>query len=794
MNGKSLSNLEYPKIMEMLAARAASPMGREKCLALEPLADIDDIRAAQRETAAAAGLILQKGSLPLGGVSDIRAPLARAAAGGMLQPEELVGVSDFVYVCRKLVAYGAAKGGEEEGCLAEFFGGIHPCGGLESEITRCVSHAGEIHDNASPKLSDLRRNIRASHDRIRDHLQKIIQSQAYRGMLQDAIVTRRGDRFCVPVKAEHRGGFPGLVHDQSSTGATVFMEPSSVVELNNKIKDLHFEEKREEEKILFRLSGLVADDAEPLGASFDMIARLDFVFAKGELSLAMRATEPAFNNRGFISLKKARHPLLRADSSVPIDVHLGGDFRTLLITGPNTGGKTVTLKTVGLFVLMGQAGLHIPASDNSELAVFWDVFSDIGDEQSIEQSLSTFSSHMKNIVGILEEVGPKSLVLLDELGAGTDPTEGAALAIALLGHLRRKGATVVVTTHYSELKLYALSTDGAENACCEFDVETLRPTYRLLIGIPGKSNAFAIAKRLGLGDEIIDGAKELLTQKDLKLEDVITDLEASKKAVILEEERAAVYRREAEKLRAEAARQEESLRTGKEKIMAQARAEAARLVADAKREADELIAKMRRQLEGAGGRGVEEARKLMKEGLGAIEESLAPAAAPKRKPPENLRMGDTVYVHSMGQRATVLAAPDANGEVTLQAGIMKLKVRHDDVSIAEIAETARPESGFAGRGGAGTRAAGAHLAKALAQKPEIDLRGMMPSEAVTAADKFLDDAFLSGLASVSIIHGKGTGALRGAIHAMLKKHPHAKEFRLGVYGEGEAGVTIVGLR
>ena len=790
MNAKSLTNLEFPKIVEMLVARAASAMGKEKCKELTPMTDIDDINKAQSETTAAANLVLKKGSLPLGGISDIRGPLSRAVAGGMLAAEELVQISDFSYVCRKLINYGKTSDEETSNVLANFFGGISSCNDLENEITRCINPSGEINDNASPKLSDLRRNIRVSHDRIRDHLQKVIHSAAYKNMLQDAIVTRRGDRFCVPVKAEYKSSFPGLVHDQSSTGATVFMEPSSVVELNNKIKDLHFEEKREEERILFKLSGLVADDGEVLHANFGIITHLDFVFAKGELSLAMRATEPAFNNRGYINLKKARHPLLNTDTAVPIDVHIGDGFSMLLITGPNTGGKTVTLKTVGLFVLMGQSGLHIPAFDNSELSVFWDVFSDIGDEQSIEQSLSTFSSHMSNIVNILAEAGPMSLVLLDELGAGTDPTEGAALAIALLSHFHAKKVSTIVTTHYSELKLYALSTEGVENASCEFNVETLRPTYRLLIGIPGKSNAFAIAKRLGLNDEIIDSAKELLSHKDVRFEDVITDLEASKKAVILEEERAAMYRREAEKLKEDVEKQEASLRTSKEKLLAQARAEAFKVVADAKKEAEELITKMRKSLEAASGRELEEARRQMKEGLQAIEQTLGHEEKPQRKPPENLRRGDRVFIHSMNQHGTVSQLADASGEVQVQAGIMKIRVNITDLSLAEEDPSQKAtEKLKAARGSSkGT------VLKALSQKPEIDLRGMMPEEAVSQADKYLDDAFLSGLSNVTLIHGKGTGAVRNAIHNMLKRHPHAKTYRLGSFGEGEDGVTIVGLK
>ncbi|MCL2216159.1 MAG: endonuclease MutS2 [Defluviitaleaceae bacterium] len=812
MNTKALNTLEYHKIIEMLASRAASAMGKARCAALEPMTDLDDIRRAQKETSAAASLILRKGSLPLGGISDIRAALRRALAGGMLQADELLAVGECLYVCRKVVTYGGntdarAKSGREtdteasdEGnrlsspqeALGEYFDGISPEDSLEAEISRCIKPSGEIADNASSKLSDIRRSIGVAHNRIRDHLQGIIHSASYKNMLQDAIVTLRGDRFCVPVKAEYRGSFPGLVHDQSSTGATVFMEPSSVVELNNKIKDLHFEEKREEERILYKLSGLVGGQGEILDANLTLLTHLDFVFAKGELALEMKATEPIFNNRGYINIRKGRHPLLNQDTVVPTDIYLGGDFSMLLITGPNTGGKTVTLKTVGLFTCMGQAGLFIPAFDNSELAVFDEVFADIGDEQSIEQSLSTFSSHMSNIVSILENLSPNALILLDELGAGTDPTEGAALAIALLGYLHEREIRTAVTTHYSELKIYALSTEGVENASCEFDVETLRPTYRLLIGIPGKSNAFAIAKRLGLGEEIISAAREVLSQKDVRFEDLVTDLEASKKMVLMEQDRAAVYRREAEKLREDVAKQEERLRTQKEKIQQQAREEAARLVQDAKKEAEAIISSMRKQLEGAGQRELEEARRQARESLSSLEETIAPVSEkPTRKPPANLRRGDRVFIHSMNQNGTVSTPPDASGEVQIQAGIMKIKVHVSDLSLDEDDS----KSSLKMKGGFSKSASkGGGSPKSLHISHEIDLRGMLPEEATSHAEKYLDDAFLASLSTVTLIHGKGTGVLRTTIHTILKRHPHVKEYRLGKYGEGETGVTVVTLK
>ena len=792
MNKKALTTLEYHTIIEMLTARAASPMGKEKAAELTPMTYITDIQIAQKETSDALATVLQKGSLPLGGIHNIRPALARALIGGTLLAEELMQVSESLYVVRKLITYGKPAGREEEeaepSCLLPYFEALNLLDAMENEITRCIKPSGEIADNASPKLSDIRRNINSAHNKIRDSLQTIIQSASYKTMLQDAIITQRGDRFCVPVKAEFRGSFPGMVHDQSSTGATVFMEPLSVVELNNKIKDLHFEEKREEERILLKLSGMVAENADILEANLQQITHLDFVFAKAELSIAMKASEPKFNSRRFTHIRKGRHPLLNQDTVVPTEIYLGGDFHMLLVTGPNTGGKTVSLKTLGLFQLMGQAGLHIPAEENSELAVFDDVFADIGDEQSIAQSLSTFSSHMKNIVSILDGLSHNALVLLDELGAGTDPTEGAALAIAILQHLRAREIRTAITTHYSELKLYALSMDKVENASCEFDVETLRPTYRLLIGIPGKSNAFAIAKRLGLPDSIIDDAREVLSQKDIRFEDVITDLEASKKAVLMEQERAQVYRREAEKLRADVEKQEEKLRATKEKLLQDAKREALNTVQQARKDAEAMIAKMQKEMQNANQREIEEAKRKMREdlsnladGIGLVEEK------PLRTPPKNLRRGDRVFIHSMNQTATVSNPPNANGEVQLQAGILKIKVHITDLSLEEEEQQAVQK--FAPKAGSG-----GSTMKSLHIATEIDLRGMLPEEATDAADKYLDDAFLASLANVTLIHGKGTGVVRNAIHALLKRHPHVKEYRLGKYGEGEAGVTVATLK
>jgi len=782
MNSKALTTLEFPKIIEMLSSRAISPMGKARATALTPMTDIVDISCAQEETTAATGYILRKGSLPLGGIKDIQPFITRALAGGMLYIEDLLNVSDFLYVCGKAMTYGRQEKNVEPTSLTPYFEGILTAPSLEAEINRCIKSSTEIADNASPKLNDIRRNVKQAHDKVRDQLQSVIRSGAYKDMLQDAIVTLRGDRFCVPVKADQRANFPGMVHDQSATGATVFMEPLAVVQLNNKIKELHFEEKREEERILMKLSGQVADEAEILTASINNLTYLDFVFAKGELSLAQEATPPVFNDRGYIHITKGRHPLLKPDTVVPTDIWLGGEFSMLLITGPNTGGKTVALKTVGLLTCMGQSGLHIPASEHSQLAVFDEVFADIGDEQSIEQSLSTFSSHMSNIVGILGQLGGQCLVLLDELGAGTDPTEGAALAIAILQYLQQSGARAAITTHYSELKLYALSTPGVENASCEFDVETLRPTYRLLIGVPGKSNAFAIAARLGLPAGIIDQAKAVLSSEDVRFEDVITDLEAGRKMVVIEQERAAVYRREAEALRQDLARSQEKLAAQKDKLMAKAREDALYIVQQARKEAEALLKGMQQTKE------LEDARRQMRETLAEMETTIGPIVEkPAHKPPENLRRGDRVFVHSLNQHGTISIPPNAAGDVHIQAGIMKIKSHINDLSLAEeeVKDKFSPASGKSRTGGIG---------KAQHITSEIDLRGMLPEEATGVASKYLDDAFLGGLSTCTLIHGKGTGAVRNAVHAILKRHPHVKEYRLGKYGEGETGVTVVTLK
>ena len=799
MNLKALQTLEYTKIIDLLSMRAVSQMGKEMAGTLIPMTYLPGIKRALQETTEAVTLILRKGSLPLGGIKDIRSQIQRAAVGGMLSIEELLHVGDFLYVCGKINDYGHVDDRYEPSlALQPLFDGVMLELSLESEIKRCILNQTEVSDQASAALAGVRRNIRTAGDKIREHLNKVIHSADYKNMLQDAIITMRSDRYCVPVKAEYRASFPGMIHDQSASGATLFIEPQSVVQLNNKIKELIFEERKEIERILLRLSGMVANQSEVLSANTEMLTKLDFIFAKGELSLSMNASQPVFNESGYVDIKKGRHPLLPATSVVPTDIYLGRDFTTLLITGPNTGGKTVSLKTIGLLNLMGQAGLHIPAQDHSELAVFDEVYADIGDEQSIEQSLSTFSSHMKNIVGILEKVTDNALVLLDELGAGTDPTEGAALAIAILQYLHDRQIRSVVTTHYSELKVYALGTPNVENASCEFDVETLRPTYKLLIGIPGKSNAFAISRRLGLPEHIIDHAKTVLSSEDVRFEDMITDLEISKKTVLMEKDRAEAFRREAENMRMQVEAQQEKLKTQRDKILKEAKEEALKLVREAKDQADEMYKNFQKELKNAASqREIDASRNLMREHLSTAEQEMFELLNEGKEKvlrpiPENLQKGDKVYVHSLNQSGTVLSVDGAGGLVTIQAGIMKVKVKIDDLSLDESPQNKQIKTHQVGTHGA----TGTHSVKAGKSKhisPEIDLRGLLVQEGIEKSEKYLDDAYLASLAQVTLIHGKGTGALRKAIHVMLKKHPYVKSYRLGTYGEGEDGVTIVEL-
>ncbi len=789
MDKKVLQVLEFNKIIEQLKRYTASPLGKKAADELVPSDDIEYIRTAQRETSEAVSMIMKKGSLNLGGLHDITPQLKRVNMAGVLSIEELEAVRDFLYACRKAKNYAESESKNDVfPTLEPYFEQINTVQELERELDKCIV-SGEIDDAASNTLHDIRRLILRSNSSIKEQLNGIIHSQSYRTMLQDPVITIRNERFCVPVKQEYKNSFPGMIHDQSATGATVFIEPISVVQLNNKIKDLLSQEKAEINRILACLSDSVYQNRIPLEANIDIMAHLDFVFAKGELSVAMNATEPIFNTKGYINIKKGRHPLLDKDKVVPTDIYIGDTFTTLLITGPNTGGKTVSLKTLGLFSLMGQSGLHIPAFDNSELSVFEHIFADIGDEQSIEQSLSTFSSHMSNIVYILEHITDNSLVLMDELGAGTDPTEGAALAISIIKYLKALGVRTAVTTHYSELKLYALTTDGIENAGCEFDVETLRPTYKLLIGIPGKSNAFAISSRLGLPDHIINDAKEVLSHEDIKFEDILTDMEISKRSLIAEQERAEKYRQQAQQLKTDMEIQKQKLQKQRERIITEANEEARRIISDAKDESDAIIKEIRKmQREGIEGNTLEEQRRKLKEKMDAMNKKLAEKNKPKHKIPKKLVPGDKVYIHSFEQSGIVLSPPDSSGNLTVKAGIIKMKLNIADLSLDKSEDINYNKTEKSGKKVANK------FKKSQYVSPEVDLRGMQVTEALDKVDKYLDDAALAGLTPVTIIHGKGTGALRAAVTEHLRTHPQVKSYRLGNYGEGESGVTIVELK
>lgn len=795
MNTKVLKTLEFDKIKSLLKEYAVSSMGKDKVDNLVPLKDIDDISYLQQETTDAVSMTLRKGRIPLGPLKDIRESVKRAYMGGSLSIIELLRVNDILRISRQVKSYYKDDKKEEVYItLDPLFENIEIINSLETEINRCILSEQEIADNASNDLREIRHYIKISNERIKEQLNSIIHSSSNKGMLQESVITMRDNRYCIPVKQEYKSNFSGMIHDQSSTGATLFIEPIAVVQLNNKIKELQIKEKREIEKILYTLSGLVAEKNELLNSNVEILSYLDFVFAKAQLSISMNGSKPILNNKGYMNIKKARHPLLDSKTVVPTDIYLGKDFDMLLITGPNTGGKTVTLKTIGLFTLMGQSGLHIPAFDNSEIAIFDNIFADIGDEQSIEQSLSTFSSHMTNIVKILDEVTDNSLVLFDELGAGTDPTEGAALAMAILQNLHKRKIRTAVTTHYSELKVFALSTEGVENACCEFDISTLRPTYKLLIGIPGKSNAFAISKRLGLPEFIIEDAKEFITHEDEHFEDLITDIEISKKTVLLERDKAEQYRREAERLKKEVEIQKEKIQAQKDKIIMEAKQEARRILQGSKDEADEIIRQLQKsarqvQLE-IDQKGLEEKRSRLGDKLKKAEGSISASvlSSKKRLKPitRDLNLGDKVYVSLFDQSGIVLSLPDSNKEVMVQVGIMKLKVSINDISLDESETKELVKSNV--------KASKPKIGKSQNISTEIDCRGQLVDEALENIDKYLDDAFLANLEQITIIHGKGTGALRTAVQQHLKRNPHVKSYRLGVYGEGEAGVTVVELK
>ena len=791
MNKKTLAKLEYNKIIEQLIEHASSFNGKELCRRLKPMTDISAIRNAQDETAAAFTRIVKKGRPSFSGCNPVNDSIRRLEIGGVLGSGELLRICKLLETAGRARAYGRHDNADEmEDCLDGYFEQLNPVTILVNEIRRCVIDEDEISDDASPGLKHVRRAMNQINDKVHATLSNMVNG-SLRTYLQDPIITMRGDRYCIPVKAEYRSQVSGMIHDQSATGSTLFIEPMAVVKLNNDLKELYGQEQEEIQKVLARLSADAAEYTTEIHTCYTILRQLDFIFAKGALALDMNASQPIFNTEGRIHIREGRHPLLDKKNVVPITLTLGDTFDLLIVTGPNTGGKTVSLKTVGLFTLMGQAGLHIPALDRSELAVFHDVYADIGDEQSIEQSLSTFSSHMTNIVSFLKQVDEHSLVLFDELGAGTDPTEGAALATSILNHLHSRGIRTMATTHYSELKVYALSTPGVENASCEFDVETLRPTYRLLIGIPGKSNAFAIASRLGIPDYIIEDAKTHLTEQDESFEDILTNLETSRKTLDKERETIAAYKREIERLKMETSQKQEKLEAQRDRILREANEKAHAILEDAKETADETMRNFHKfGKANISAAEMEKERERLRKKMAKTRSGMTPEPAKPKKQykPSDFKLGESVKVLSMNLTGSVVSLPDAKGNLDVQMGILRSKVNISDLEI--IDEKPNYLQKTAKRTGKGK----IKMNKSLTVATEINLLGKTVDEAVAELDKYLDDASLAHLSSVRIVHGKGTGALRQGIHKYLKRQKHVKSFRLGAFGEGDAGVTIAELR
>ena len=790
MNQKTLAKLEFDKIISLLEEEAGSFRGRQLCHRLKPMTNLEKINTFQEQTAAAFTRIVRKGRISFGDAAPVEESMKRLEIGGALSISELLRICRLLANTARVKSYGRHDTQEDSAdCLDAYFDQLEPLTPLTSEIERCIISEGEISDDASSTLKHIRRSIGSINDKVHSTLSGLVNG-SLRTYLQDPIITMRGDRYCIPVKAEYRGQVQGLIHDQSSTGSTLFIEPMAVVKLNNDLKELYAKEQEEIQAILARLSEEAAQYIEEIRADYRALTDLDFIFARGALALSMRGSRPVFNEEGRIRIREGRHPLLDQKSVVPITVSLGEDFTLLIITGPNTGGKTVSLKTVGLFTLMGQAGLHIPAGDRSELAVFHQVYADIGDEQSIEQSLSTFSSHMTNIVSFLKKVDARSLVLFDELGAGTDPTEGAALAIAILSHLHKRNIRTMATTHYSELKVYALSTPGVENACCEFDVESLRPTYRLLIGIPGKSNAFAISSKLGLPDYIIDDAKQRLSEQDVSFEDLLSDLETSRRTIEKEREEIAAYRREAESLKEQAAQRQAKLDEQRDRIIREANEKANAILREAKEVADETIRNFHKfGKENISAAEMEKERERLRKKIKdtSSASSLGSQKPKKNHKPSDFKLGESVKVLSMNLTGTVSSLPDSRGNVTVQMGILRSQVNISDLEIIE------EPSPYTAKKFSRTSKGKIAMGKSLSVSPEINLLGRTVDEAVSELDKYLDDALLSHLNTVRVVHGKGTGALRKGIHEYLRRQKHVKSYRLAEFGEGDAGVTIVEL-
>lgn len=792
MNQKTLTKLEFDKITAMLEERATSFKGKTLARRLHPMTDIHKINTAQEQTEAAYTRIIQKGRISFGDALPVEESMKRLEIGASLSQIELLRIARLLANTARVKAYGRHDTQEESAdCLDALFLSLEPLSPLAAEINRCILSEDEISDDASPGLRRIRRSIEGLNGKIHQTLTTLVNG-SLRTYLQDALITMRQDRYCIPVKAEYKNHVQGMIHDQSSSGSTVFIEPLSIVRLNNDLMELYAKEQEEIEAVLAQLSESCAVFTGEIRQNYRAMTELDFIFARGALAMDMKASRPVYNTDRQLFIREGRHPLLDQKKVVPITVSLGEDFDLLIVTGPNTGGKTVALKTVGLFCLMGQSGLHIPARDRSRLCIFRQIYADIGDEQSIEQSLSTFSSHMTNIVSFLQKVDTDSLVLFDELGAGTDPTEGAALAVAILSHLHERGIRTMATTHYSELKVFALSTPGVENASCEFDVESLRPTYRLLIGIPGKSNAFAISSKLGLPDYIIDSAREHMTTNDTSFEDLLAELESSKRILEKEKEEIAVYKEEVRRLKEEADEGKSRIEQQKQRIIQEANEKAASILRDAKETADETIRNFRRfAKENPAASEMEKEREKIGKKLKSVSStSIISQKATKKHKPDEFRPGVSVKVLSLNLTGTVTSLPDAKGQVHVQMGILNSQLPLSDLEI--IHETDPYEKKFPGAGRTGKSKL--KMNKSLSVSPEINLLGKTVDEAIYELDKYLDDALLSHLSSVRIVHGKGTGALRKGIHEFLRRQKHVKSYRLGEFGEGDAGVTIAELK
>ena len=787
MNQKALKVLEYDKIIQLLAEQATSDAGKKRCLELVPMTDKQLITDAQAQTADALSRIYRKGNISFGGLKDPGFQMKRLEIGGCLNAAELLSICTLLEITRRAKAYSRENRDDlPADSLDVLFAELELLTPLLEEIRRCIPAEDEISDDASPALHSVRRTIRNINDKIHGAMNNLLNSSTTRSYLQDAVITMRNGRYCLPVKAEYKGQVPGMIHDQSSTGSTLFIEPMSVVKLNNDLKEAFLKEQEAIEAVLAELSNLTAQYAAYLLDNYRILADLDFIFAKANLAKIQNGMAPIFNTEGHIRIRQGRHPLLDPKKVVPIDVHLGDTFHLLIITGPNTGGKTVSLKTVGLFTLMGQAGLHIPAKDRSELAIFDDVYADIGDEQSIEQSLSTFSSHMTNIVSILKHATPQSLVLFDELCAGTDPDEGAALAISILDRLRQDGIRTMATTHYSEIKLYALSTTGVENACCEFSVQTLSPTYRLLIGIPGKSNAFAISSKIGLPADLIEDAKTRITKENENFEDVIADLEQSRLTIEKEQAEINRYKEEAASLKKQLEEKQERLNRSRDRVLQEANQQAAAILKEAKDLADETIRNFHKYGKthmdaSAMEKDREKIRKKMAKAQS--KSSIQKKEQINHNVPKKLRLGDSVKILSMNLKGTVHTLPDAKGNLFVQAGILRYQTNIRDLILVNDDATPAVHNTKTGAGKL-------KMSKSLSVSPEINLIGKTVDEALMELDKYLDDAYLAHLKSVRIVHGKGTGALRKAVQGHLKRQKYVKAFHLGEFGEGDAGVTI----